>query len=396
MSTAALNAIRLANTRAIIEAFHAQGPMSRAQLCEVTELSRTTTHRILRELMESGVVVERPAVPSGGPGRPERRLDLDPDAGVVMGIELGRSQAAVVVLNWAGALAWHSTTHFEAPLDWDASLTALMDLVDRAPHQHTGGNGLRGAMVGLHGLMPSSPDHVGPGERDRRLGDLRTRLTTRLGVPLGMASNTRLAAVAEFRARDLSNENLIYFHLSRGVGSAILLGGHLLTGSTNSAGEFGHVRILEDGPPCQCGSHGCVETVTGVDHVLARASHLSPDLRDFDDLCQRTPSDPALRRLAEETAKTLGRAIGNVCNVINPGHVVLGGELVHLTGDWRELVAVGLHDTALGQVGADLEVSLSRHGQHAASQGAGLLALDQVLGRVNILEGEEPHDPVPH
>lgn len=388
MSTAALTAIRLGNTRAVIEALDSHGEISRARLCEVTALSRTTAHRILRELMAAGAVIERPRAPLGVPGRPERLITLNPDAGVVMGIELGRSQTAVAVLNWAGTVVWAARSRFDGPLDWHSSLNVLLELVDRAPSQLIARGGLRGAMVGLHGLMPSSLNHAGTDDRDRRIADLQSALRSRLGVPLGVASNTRMAAVAEFRARHLADSDLVYCHLSRGVGAAILIGGQLLRGSSNSAGEFGHVRLTDDGPDCHCGSRGCLESVIGVDHVLERARQSHPSLKNFDELCGSTSSDPALRRLAEEIAHTLGRAIGNMCNLINPGHVVLGGELVHLTDDWRELVAAGMDDTSLAQVRQHLQVSLSLHDRQAASHGAGLLALDHVLGRVDILEGE--------
>ncbi|RMB61594.1 ROK family transcriptional regulator [Tessaracoccus antarcticus] len=397
MSSTALSAIRLANTRAVIGALDAHGGMSRAQLCTATGLSRTTTHAILRELMDDGVVIEGPATPLGGPGRPERRLRLDPGAGVVMGIELGRSQAAAVVLNWSGVVLWSSTTAVDDPLDWDASVAILMELVGRATAPpRAGTNKLRHALVGLPGLMPSSPHHVGTDERDRRIADVRSRLTESLGVPVGVTGNTRLAAVAEFRGRGLAQETLIYCHLSRGVGAAIVLGGHLLRGATNSAGEFGHMRTTDDGPPCHCGSHGCLETLVGTDRVLAQARDVRPDLQDFDDLCRRTATDPALRRLAEDTARTLGRAVGNMCNIINPEHVVLGGDLVRLTDDWDVLVAAGLDDTALGQVQEGMSLSTSLHGRQAASHGAGLLALDHILGRANLLESDGSHDPTHH
>ena len=387
MGTAALSAIRRDNTLAIIGALDEHHELSRAQLCTATALSRTTTHRILTELIESGVVVERAVSPSG-PGRPEGLLALNPGAYAVMGIELGRAQATAVLLNWAGEVAWSRQVNFEIVLEWDAALGALESFLDESVGADDISQ-LRHAVVGMHGLMPSSRDHMGSQERDRRVAELRHRLEQRLGVPVVVAGNTRLAGLAEYRARSLSHEDLVYCHLSRGVGAAILLKGKLWAGSTNSAGEFGHIRIMDDGIACHCGSHGCLETVISVDRVLEQARQLRPDLRDFSHLCRVAAWDPAMRALAESTAHTLGRALGNLSNILNPEHIVLGGELVRLTDDWVSLVVEGLEDTALPQVSKSLRLSPSLYNRLAAAHGAGLLALDHILGREKILEGDQ-------
>lgn len=376
-----LKTIRQTNIRTVIDALSTHGEMSRAELCGTAELSRTTTHRILRDLLAQQAVVERVPDENRGPGRPEGLISINPDAGVVAGIEAGRSQLAAVLVNYAGQVVWANELRLAHPMEWDSALEALLGLLDGLGPERI--SSLRLGFVGAHGLMPSSVNYVGSDERDRRLSELSDVLSARLQVPISGQSNTRMAAVAEFRSRGLSSENLIYCHLSRGLGSAIVLAGQVFTGSSNSAGEFGHMRIGGEGRPCHCGGTGCVETVAGLDSVLRDAREHRPELTDFEDLRDLLPTEPALREVAENAAATVGHAIGNMCNVVNPEHVVLGGELVTLLPDWVPRVAQSVAETSLSQVGEALQISASMHGSRAASYGAALLALDVLLGRVD-------------
>ena len=63
---------------------------------------------------------------------------------------------------------------------------------------------------------------------------------------------------------------MIYVEYGAGIGSAIVTDGRMLEGFRTSAGEFGHTRVVENGPPCQCGSFGCVEAVASASAVAAR------------------------------------------------------------------------------------------------------------------------------
>lgn len=382
-----LRNIRRANVRTIIEALTAHEKMSRAELCRVTGLSRTTLHRILRDLIAEKAIVESVDDNHSTPGRPEGQLSLNPEAGVVVGLELGRSLISAVLLNHAGGVVWGEDVRLERPQDWDESLAILLELVTKlVAAQRGSGCALRLGLVGLHGLMPSSANYPGSDERDRRVGELRTVLSETLGVPVEVHSNARLAAVAEFRGLALSDESLVYCHLSRGIGAAVIVGGQVLTGSTNSAGEFGHMRLVPDGEACHCGGTGCVETVVGLDWLMQRARAITPDLRDFAHLCQTVREPGPLQELAASTATALGNAIGNMCNVVNPEYVVLGGELVDLLPDWVDRVGTGVQETALRQVHEGMHVSASQHRRRAGALGAGLLALDMALGRVESSE----------
>lgn len=386
VSTAALSAIRRDNTLAIIGALSTSGQLTRAQLVRATTLSRTTMHRILGELLSTEVLIERFNEPDG-PGRPTGLLGINTTTAAVMGIEIGRAQVAATVLNWAGEALWSQSRSIASARDVDATLHIIDEILMAATE--TGElSPLRHVVVGMHGLMPSSRDHTDNKERDSRIQLVSKHLTDRLSVPVMVTGNTRLAGLAEYRSRGLTAQDFVYCHLSRGVGTAIILGGTLRAGFSNSAGEFGHTRVVNDGPECHCGSRGCLETLIGIDSVLQRARALRPELRDLEHFRRMSSDYPELRTLAVDIAHSLGRALGNMVNILNPEYVVLGGELAELTDDWLTLVTEGLHETALPQVSNGLRLSPSHHRTLGSAHGAGLLALDHILGRASLTEGE--------
>ena len=377
-----LQKIRRGNEKRVIEALKAHGTLTRAQLCQQSELSRTTMYRILRSLRDNEVISERICEHTTGVrGRPTSVLSLNPVMGAVLGIELGRSQAAVVVMNYAGAKVGEGRVRFEHTMEWDESMSALLSLVHEVGQELDGKwSGLKQVFVGLHGLMPSSENFVDSSERDTRIRSLITALDERLATPIMVESNTRLAAIAEYEARALENGNLLYCHLSRGVGSALLIGGEAYRGSSNSAGEFGHMCVDPRGQPCRCGGRGCLETVVGIDHVLNRAQAIDGSIGTFNQLCTgHYRRSGSMRKMIEVTAQHLGQAVGNVCNVFDPGEVVLGGELVDLGDEFINSVRRSISRVVLMQVKEQLNVSVSRLGSDAAATGAALMGLRRVL-----------------
>jgi len=105
----------------------------------------------------------------------------------------------------------------------------------------------------------------------------------------------------------------------------------MFRGAKGAAGEIGHIVMEPGGRFCSCGGRGCLETVSGADALVEQARtvlaghRLSPP-DELGDLVQKAAQgNVACGRVLEEAARTLGFAIGNLCNVLNPNVVVLGG-----------------------------------------------------------------------
>src|SRR6516164_2059990 len=64
--------------------------------------------------------------------------------------------------------------------------------------------------------------------------------------------------------------NMIHIEYGKGIGAGVIIEGKLFRGHCSGAGEFGHTHIFENGPPCKCGSFGCLEALAGIGALESR------------------------------------------------------------------------------------------------------------------------------
>ena len=142
--------------------------------------------------------------------------------------------------------------------------------------------------------------------------------------------------------------NFVYLNVSDGLGVGVVLGGQLVRGHHNIAGEFGHIPLNLDGPRCGCGATGCWEVY--VSNLATLSRYFGRDLRErpvsadvaaltIDDLIARARGGDAKALAALlSTGRYLGLGLGAVVNVIDPSHVYISGEV---TAAWDLIEAHG-------------------------------------------------------
>jgi predicted NBD/HSP70 family sugar kinase len=182
-----------------------------------------------------------------------------------------------------------------------------------------------------------------PGPIDRRTGTVGSsvilagwagvkagpELAKRLGMRVDVDNDANLGALAELSlGAGRGVEDLIYVKVSSGIGAGLVLGGRLHRGATGIAGELGHVQVRDDGAVCRCGNRGCLETVASGPALLsvlqpAHAAHLS--VGDMLELSRA--GDLGTQRVLNDAGRAIGRALGDLCNSLNPAAIVVGGDL---------------------------------------------------------------------
>jgi len=165
-----------------------------------------------------------------------------------------------------------------------------------------------------------------PGWRDLAPAD---QLAERLGVPVAADNDANLGALAELHrgvARGVGD--FVYLKLASGVGAGLVLGGRLYRGATGIAGEIGHVQIAEHGRVCRCGNRGCLETEVSVPRLLEHVQPRQDTPLDVEQLLALDAADDAgVRRVLGDAGRTVGRALADLCNSLNPTLLVVGGPL---------------------------------------------------------------------
>lgn len=329
-----LERLRAANRRAVLGALASDGPQSRADLARATGLSRTTVSSLVQELIAAGQAVEtadRGRPHKGGSGRPPLLVAATSAHGAVAGIDIGHHHVRVAVADQAGSVLAEDVR----PVDVDAHGSATLDRVTRMVR----------SLAKASGLDPRHLRGIGlciPAPIDRRSAQIRTgimpgwrdlapaeQLEDRLGVPVAADNDANLGALAELHhgvAHGVGD--FVYLKLASGVGAGLVLGGRLYRGATGIAGEIGHVQITEHGRVCRCGNRGCLETEVSVPRLLEHVQPTHDERLTADHLVRLDEhGDTGVRRVLGDAGQTVGRALADLCNSLNPTLLVIGGPL---------------------------------------------------------------------
>lgn len=174
-------------------------------------------------------------------------------------------------------------------------------------------------------------------------------LEERLSLPVLLDNDANLAALGEhvFGA-GRGEENMVYITVSTGVGGGLVLGGRLYRGSTDGAGEIGHMTVSPGGSLCSCGNRGCLEAVASGTAIAREARELvdrgggrrilaeaggDPGLITAAVVAKAAAAgDPEAASIVREAVRFLGIGIANILNLLNPSLVVLGGGVME-TGE---------------------------------------------------------------
>ncbi|MDQ1555425.1 MAG: hypothetical protein QOI02_427, partial [Actinomycetota bacterium] len=191
----------------------------------------------------------------------------------------------------------------------------------------------------------------------------------RIHRPVFIDNDSNLGALAESRtgaARGRSD--VLYIRLAQGIGSGLILGGQLYRGFGNSAGEFGHMTIDENGPVCRCGNRGCLEALAGGPAILESLRETHGALKLNDVIVRAIGGDQLCVRALADAGRHIGIAAANVCNLLAPERIVVGGDLARageliigpIRHSMERSVVMGANkvaDLVQGQLGERAEMS---------------------------------------
>jgi len=194
------------------------------------------------------------------------------------------------------------------------------------------GCGMPGPLDRERGVVIHSPNQ---GWRDVPIGPW---LAERLGIPVVIDDDARTGAIGEaVLGAGAGSDPVAYLTIGSGIGSGVVLGGRLLHGAHDLAGEVGHLVADRQGPRCSCGNRGCVEAYASGRGLERRARLTWGDATTAGG--RRTPrsaadvfraallGDPDARRLADEAAQALALALASLAATVDPEVIVVGGSV---------------------------------------------------------------------
>jgi predicted NBD/HSP70 family sugar kinase len=205
----------------------------------------------------------------------------------------------------------------------------------------------------------------------------RMRERLEFGVWLGNDANLGALAEATWGAgRDAST--LVYVKLATGIGAGIVIDGRLFGGAGGTAGEIGHTSLDETGDICRCGSRGCLETYASGAAIAALLSRsLGEPLGPDDVLSRAIAGDPGCRRALADAGRHIGAAVADLCNLVNPERIVVGGSMAGAGDLLLDPLTEAVRMRAIPSAADDVEIVVGDLGERAELLGAVALVLNE-------------------
>lgn len=327
--------LRAINERTLLEYLRSHQPTSRAQLARATRLSKPTVSQALAGLENAGLVrAVGQSIASKG-GRIAILYEPNPDAGYVVGVDVGRGWVRSAVANLAGQIIARNDKPNDAQ-----SASGLVELISHLARDVVAEAGLSWsqvvhAVIGTPGVFDEQSKRVLFSSNLPEWGrhGLLTELRVAFGLSLSVENDANLAALGERSfGWGSSTSTFVYITIGTGVGMGIVINGVLYRGARGAAGEIGFLpfgldEVLEDSGKISDTYLGMFEEATSAEAIVRQAQKLglpatlSP--RQIFDAAQQ--GDSKALAVVEQEGYRLALAIAVITAVLDPKLIVLGG-----------------------------------------------------------------------
>ena len=341
--------LRVNNERVLLERLRASGAASRAELSRVTGISKPTVSAALGNLERAGLVRETGEMTvTAGRGRSAVLYEVNPTAGYVVGIDIGRSRIRVALADLEGGIRERR----EVPNDVDgaAGPEPIVATATQLAHEVVAEAGLEWSRV-VH-IVVGTPGVFDPASNEvRYAGSLpgwgRTgvvdSLRRELGTELSVHNDANLAALGEYAfGAGQGCPLLVFLMVGTGIGAGIVVDGKLFAGANGAAGEVGYLPFSEaeghegaaerdsaDKPESQepYSQRGMLDAATGGSAVtaLATAAGMPEPGSPKDVFDAARAGDGAALEAVRTEATRLAHAVAAIAAMLDPALVILGG-----------------------------------------------------------------------
>jgi len=387
----------------IIKELYFGGRLSCSEVAERIDKSFPLTARMLNELIEDGLVIERGYAASTG-GRKPVMYSMKPDVMYMVAVALDQLITKIALIDLSNQYVGE-ITKTDIPLAGNPkALSILTDKIDEFINNVSVD---KEKIIGIGIGMPGFVDAI----KGANYTFLQTTGTTinqfiseKVKLPVFIDNDSSLIALAELRFGAAHNKrNAMVINASWGVGLGLILNGELFRGHNGFAGEFSHIPLFLNNKMCSCGKSGCLETESSLLVVIEKAQKAlhdgKPSLLNglpanrVEQACEMIidaagKGDKLAVELLSEAGYNIGRGVAILIHILNPEVVVLSGRGSLAGKIWQAPIQQALNEHCIPRLCANTEIKVSEFGYHAELIGAAALVMEHFEDIANAVEAE--------
>lgn len=328
--------IKAGNVREILECIRDEDGLTKREISLRTNLSFSTVSTVCNALRNREILYEEKEN-TGMAGRIPSKLYVHFDRFLTVCLDLQlRDTMGFAILNYRNEILFHaqyniSHVHGIREIAGYAHEIFLQKRAEPAL-QHAK---FLGVGVSVSGIFDKTTQTIRTSAISYMEGaPVKAVVEDVFGIPCYVDNESNLCAVAVHQ-QNAHVYDLLYMHISQGVGIGIITGGTLLSGHNGYAAEIAHFPFGTTHRRCPiCGNYGCVEPELSVSGMLRNGVWQETSASDAEQWAQMsakiTSGDPAYLGFLKETGELMGKVLSVLIDLFDPQYVFVGGEITDI------------------------------------------------------------------
>ncbi|MCK3657586.1 transcriptional regulator [Pasteurellaceae bacterium Pebbles2] len=333
--------VKQMNSAVVYKFIDQQGPISRIQISELSQLAPASVTKITRNLLARGLIKEVEQQESTG-GRRATSIVAEQKVFRTLLVHLGRQKIVLAIMDLSSKLVKHCAFDFPQTQNLADVEAALLTNISQFLAENEKKNAeLIAIGITVSGFINAKNNLIEnlPHFSLAQPWDLANRLEKHFNLPTYIGQDVRSLALAEHYfgvTKDCYDSLLLRIH--RGVGAGIVINHEVFQGYRNNVGEIGHIQVDPLGKRCLCGNVGCLETVVSnaaIENKMQQmledgyqSKWLSLESHDIEAICKASnKNDAVASELIEHVGVQIGRVLAMSVNMFNPEKIVISGEI---------------------------------------------------------------------
>jgi N-acetylglucosamine repressor len=402
--TGSFQLMKSLNRSLILNIIREKGPISRAEIAKITKLTPPTVSNLVKELLESKLVIESDLGESQG-GRKPTMLVINAKEFYIIGIDVGIETLKGVIADLNANIVTKKSVPISRPITnegfIDLMKTCIRQLLDEGNIEY---DKYLGIGIGMHGVVDvnTGTSLFAPNLQLRHI-PLKVELEKEFNMLVKVENDARAMALGEsWFGNGNGADDIVCVNVGSGIGAGVIINGKLFHGEHFISGEVGHMTIDIDGPKCSCGNYGCLQTFASGPAIAERAKReillgkesLIAEMvnGDLDMIDGKIVYDAALKgdalsiEILSEAGRYLGIGLTNIIHMLNPKKIIIGGGVANANGYVLESVKETIQKRCLTQSAKQTEILLSKLGADATAIGAVALILQELFSTHGVHE----------